>query len=34
MSINFKEDDPIIVENFNPKNYFNDNDLKKIKDKK
>lgn len=34
MSINSKEDDPIIIENFNPKNYFNDNDLKKIKDKK
>ena len=34
MSINSKKDDPIIVENFNPKNYFNDNDLKKVKDKK
>ena len=31
MSINFNnEDDPIILNNFNPKNYFNDNDLKKI----
>lgn len=34
MSINSKEDDPVIIENFNPKNYFNDNDLKKVTDKK
>lgn len=32
MSIsNNKDDEPIIIENFNPKNYFNDIDLKKIK---
>ena len=35
MSINFViEDDPIIIENFNPKNYFNDNDLKNLKNDK
>lgn len=30
MSIESSEDVPILIENFNPKNYFNDSDLKKI----
>lgn len=35
MSINTnKDDDPIIINNFNPKNYFNDNDLKKLNENK
>ena len=35
MSINTnKDDDPIIVNNFNPKNYFNDTDLKKLNENK
>ena len=29
-----KNDDPIIINNFNPKNYFNDNDLKKLNENK
>lgn len=35
MSIDsIKEDNPIIIENFNPKNYFNDGDVKKLNENK
>ena len=35
MSVNsINEDEPIIIDNFNPKNYFNETDMKKIKDNK
>lgn len=35
MSVNsINEDEPIIIDNFNPINYFNETDMKKIKDNK